>query len=142
MSSTLPAGGSGNTKSHASCCPRIFVSADGRNYVEARYADLRQPSITLWEQRAAVRAMRAHNQPRISQALIFQAIAMQRQVIERAKRDTRRVRAGKPPFGPDDSSSQQREPVIPALAKRPPASRAGELNYDKPVQAFNVEIWP
>jgi putative transposase len=42
------------------------VSADGKNYVEARYADLRRPAISLWEQRAAVKALRAQSHPRLS----------------------------------------------------------------------------
>lgn len=68
---------------HPEDLSRVFVSADGRNYVEARYADLRRPPITLWEQRAAVRALRAGNQPRVSEALLFQAIEQQRGIVER-----------------------------------------------------------
>jgi putative transposase len=40
---------------HPEDLSRVYVSADGRNYVEARYADLRRPAISLWEQRAAIR---------------------------------------------------------------------------------------
>ncbi len=63
---------------HPEDLSRVYVSADGRNYVEARYADLRRPSISLWEQRAAVRALRANHDPRLSEERIFRAIGEQR----------------------------------------------------------------
>ncbi len=36
---------------HPEDLSRVFVSADGKTHVEARFADLRRPSISLWEQR-------------------------------------------------------------------------------------------
>jgi len=77
---------------HPEDLSRLYVSADGRNYVEARYADLRRPAITLWEQRAAVRALRANHEPRVSEERIFRAIGLQREIVERARRQTARVR--------------------------------------------------
>jgi putative transposase len=125
---------------HPEDLSRIFVSADGRNYVEARCADLRRPSITLWEQRAAVKAMKANNQPRISEALLFQAIGLQRQIVERARRDTKRVRAGKAPLNANDAGAQRTR--LPGTAnQKQPAVPDAAVDYDKPVEAFNVEIW-
>ena len=125
---------------HPEDLSRIFVSADGRNYIEARCADLRRPSITLWEQRAAVKAMKANNQPRISEALLFQAVGQQRQVVERARRETKRVRAGRAPLIAKEAGAHRaRSPG--AATQRPPALQDVAVDYDKPVQAFNVEIW-
>jgi putative transposase len=126
---------------HPEDLSRIFVSADGRHYVEARYADLRRPSITLWEQRAAVKSMKANNQPRISEALLFQAIGQQRQVVERARRDTKRVKAGRPASNAAgiDFSKPARPKLAPAAKPSEPSDAA--VDYDKPVEAFNVEIW-
>ena len=126
---------------HPEDLSRIFVSADGRNYIEARCADLRRPSITLWEQRAAVRAMRSNNQPRISEALLFQAIGQQRQVVERARRDTKRVRAGKPPLNVDGVDAARRARLQGPAKVKQPAVQGAAVDYDKPVEAFNVEIW-
>jgi putative transposase len=81
---------------HPEDLSRVYVSADGKNYVEARYADLRRPAITLWEQRAAVRALRAQHQPRISEAFLFKAIEQQRRIVDRARRETKHVRAKGP----------------------------------------------
>lgn len=128
---------------HPEDLSRIFVTADGRNYVEARYADLRQPSISLWEQRAAVRAMKAHNVPQVSEALIFQAIGLQRRVIERARRDTRRVRSGMPPKRLDGSlaMSQAKSSGLPQMVSPSAAPASANVNYDVPAEPFNVEIW-
>lgn len=112
---------------HPEDLSRVYVSADGRHYVEARYADTRRPSISLWEQRAAVRALRASSQPRLSEALVFQAIGKQRQIVESARRQTRRMRAGKPPTE--------------ALAPPQPTPASPDLDYSKPAEPFRVEMW-
>ena len=126
---------------HPEDLSRIFVSADGRNYIEARCADLRRPSITLWEQRAAVKAMKANNQPRISEVLLFQAIGQQRQVVERARRDTKRVRVGKPLVSADGAGAARRASLPGPANQKQPAVQDAAVDYDKPVEAFNVEIW-
>ena len=118
---------------HPEDLSRVYVCADGKNYVEARYADLRRPAITLWEQRAAVRALRAQNQPRISEALLFMAIERQRQIVDRARRETKRAPSAAGPR----IIVEQRPPASPAPT--PPLGDA--VDYSKPVDPFPVEIW-
>ncbi len=110
---------------HPEDLSRVYVSADGRHYVEARYADLRRPSITLWEQRAAVRWLREQDHLRLSEALLFKAIEQQREIVQRATHRTRRARANKSPSNTDPSVGAE----------------SSGLNYDKKVAAFPVEIW-
>ncbi|KAA0080907.1 transposase [Paraburkholderia sp. T12-10] len=110
---------------HPEDLSRVFVSADGKHYVEARYADLCRPSITLWEQRAAVRWLREQDHPRLSEVLLFKAIEQQREIVRRAARQASHVRAGKSDNGTDTAS----------------AAAPSDLNYDKRVVAFPVEIW-
>ena len=69
---------------HPEDLSRVYVSSDGANYVEARYADLRRPSISLWEQRAAVKHLRAANERRLSEELVFRAIGQQRRIVDDA----------------------------------------------------------
>lgn len=110
---------------HPEDLSRVFVSADGKHYVEARYADLCRPSITLWEQRAAVRWLREQDYPRLSEVLLFKAIEQQREIVRRAASQASHVRAGKSDNGTDTAS----------------AAAPSDLNYDKRVVAFPVEIW-
>ena len=115
----------------------IFVSADGRNYVEARYADLRRPEISLWEQRAAVRALRAEGQPKLSEHLLFKAIEQQRRIVERARRETKAARS--------EDKSRRSRPADPEWARSSwPRAKKNEptaIDYSKSVDAFPVEIW-
>lgn len=113
---------------HPEDLSRIFVSADGRNYVEARYADLRRLPITLWEQRAAVRLLRSQGHPRLSEALLFRAIELQRSIVERARRETRRTK-----------STKMRPPPRPAQAAQ--ANDVAPVDYGRKVDAYPVEIW-
>jgi putative transposase len=116
---------------HPEDLSRIFVSADGRNYVQANYADLRRPRITLWEQRAAVRALRAAHVPRVSEEHVFRAIGSQRQIVEQAERSARRARRNSkaPPAAPS-TELQTRDSGQPT-----------EVDYSKPVTPYAVEIW-
>ena len=116
---------------HPEDLSRIFVSADGRNYVQANYADLRRPRITLWEQRAAVRALRAAHVPRVSEEHVFRAIGAQRQIVEQAERSARRARRNSkaPPAAPS-TELQTRDSGQPT-----------EVDYSKPVTPYAVEIW-
>lgn len=116
---------------HPEDLSRVYVSVDGRNYVEAYYADLRRPVITLWEQRAAIKALRSANQPRLSEELLFRAIGQQRKIVEQARKQTRSVKAGR---------SQQ----IPVPAPAPPQAAGGKspgVDYSKPAEPYKVEIW-
>ena len=122
---------------HPEDLSRVFVSADGRNYVEARYADLRRPAISLWEQRAAVRALRAQGEPKLSEHLLFKAIEQQRRIVERARRKTQHTRAtGKTP--------RTHEPESAAPSSWPAANAPAEtpsVDYGASVEPFPVEMW-
>lgn len=122
---------------HPENLSRVFVSADGRNYVEARYADLRRPAISLSEQRAAVRALRAQGEPKLSEPLLFKAIEQQRRIVEHARRETTRVRA-------KVKTPRAHKPESPAPSSWPaadPAGKAAGVDYSTSVEPFPVEIW-
>lgn len=78
---------------------RVFVCRPNGRYVEARYRQLGHPSITLWEQKAAVRRLRAQGRGEVSEQQIFEAIALQRRIEDEASRKSaaaRRSRARRP----------------------------------------------
>ncbi|MEM5312311.1 Mu transposase C-terminal domain-containing protein [Paraburkholderia sp. JHI869] len=68
---------------------RVFVSAAGKDYIEVRYADLRRPSISLFEHRRALKAIRAEGQSSISESQIFRTVEEQRRLIANAARETK-----------------------------------------------------
>ena len=118
---------------HPEDLSRVFVSANGKDYVEARYADLRRPRISLWEQREIRRVLRAQGQPNVSEALIFRTLAQQRDLIAKAQTKTRIARRRK-----DNAMS-----VMPASG-RTPASQTEEakpIDYSQPVVPFHAEVW-
>jgi putative transposase len=70
---------------------RIFVlTEDG--IIEARPADLTRPAITLWEHRAARRALREAGRRSVDEELIFRTIEAQRDLVDSAARQTKAIR--------------------------------------------------
>lgn len=70
---------------------RIFVlTEDG--IIEARPADLTRPAITLWEHRAARRALREEGRRSVDEELIFRTIKTQRDLVDNAERQTKAMR--------------------------------------------------
>ncbi|MFM0632380.1 hypothetical protein [Paraburkholderia xenovorans] len=121
---------------HPEDLSRVFVSAGKKSYIEVRYADLRRPPISLFKQRAALKAIRERGQQTISERGIFETIMEQRSVIMNATRATRKRR-------------RCRSQSIPAVgrldrqgAEQQPEQRdADQVDYDLPVTAYDVEQW-
>jgi len=70
---------------------RIFVLT-GDGIIEVRPADLTRPAITLWEHRAARRALREAGRRAVGEELIFSTILAQRDLVDSAERQTKAVR--------------------------------------------------
>lgn len=69
----------------------VFV-ATGEGYLEVRPADRTRPPITLWEQRAARRALRAEGRRALDEELIFSTVLAQRALVDEATRATKAMR--------------------------------------------------
>jgi putative transposase len=67
---------------------RIFVRRPSGRFVEARYRDLTWPAITLWEQKAAVRILKAQGRSEINEAMIFKTAVRQREIEDAAVKQT------------------------------------------------------
>lgn len=119
---------------HPEDLSRIFVSKDGKEYLEARYADVRRPPISLWEQRAALRILRAQGNPDVSERLIFAAIEKQRAIVANARRETKHARRQSDGNKRPSKGQQWSLPAQPVPA-------TSEVDYSRPVEAFPVEIW-
>ena len=120
---------------HPEDLSRVFVSADGKTYVEARFADLRRPRISLWEQRMARKELRASGFPDISEALIFKTIERQRRIVAGAASQTRKATAAS-----SSGRLQLRHTPWPGAGLAPPEP-ANAIDYTKVPQESHAEVW-
>lgn len=118
---------------------RIFVLTEER-IIEARPADLTRPAITLWEHRAARRALREAGRRSVDEELIFSTILAQREIVDSAARQTKAIRR-------HQARRAHLEPrpmidVTPASERRealPTPESTGNALKDHP--GFPVEEW-
>lgn len=120
---------------HPEDLSRVFVSVNSKDFVEARYADLRRPRISLWQQREARRILRTQGQPNISESLIFKTLDQQRALIAGAQTKTRIAKR----------RQEKTLAIFPAPERSQPATAsldtAQSIDYSKPAIPFHAEIW-
>lgn len=125
---------------HPEDLSRIFVSTNGKEYLEANFADLRRPPISLWEHRSALKFLRSEGHSVVTEAKIFAAVDAQRQIVEGAKgmkgAAAMRRRAEKRLASPELST--RIPPVLPETSTAQEVYQ-GEVDYSKPAPVFNVE---
>jgi putative transposase len=118
---------------------RIFVlTEDG--IIEARPADLTRPAITLWEHRAARRALREAGRRSVDEDLIFRTIEAQRDLVDSAARQTKAIRRHQARRAHLDP-----RPMIDVTpASEPPAALPASENKSNALKdhpGFYVEEW-
>ena len=86
---------------------RIFVRRPTGNFVEARYADVTLPAITLREATAAQKTLNAKGRREIDMRTIVQTAVAQRQLVERAARATLTARRGAVNPGEDAANKEE-----------------------------------
>ena len=109
---------------------RVFVCGPDRRYCPIPYADLALPPITLWEQRAALSALREQGDNAPTQDAIFKAVTAQRALIERATATTKAARR---------HSQRRKDAQSGAMGTTAPP--AGGVDYSQPVKPSDAEIW-
>ncbi|WP_244179579.1 Mu transposase C-terminal domain-containing protein [Paraburkholderia aspalathi] len=123
---------------HPEDLSRVFVTAGTRDYLEVQYADMRRPAISPFEQRTALKAIRSEGQQSVSEALIFRTVEEQRRLIANARRTTvsarRRSRRKYVPL------EEVLERVV-QFRSETSEHEVETVDYDAPVQAFDVEQW-
>ncbi len=73
---------------------RVFVRRMNGRWIEARYRDLRRPAISLWEYREALRQLPSPGKREVNEAIIFETIAHQREIVLKARHDRASARLG------------------------------------------------
>ena len=74
---------------------RVFVRRPSGNFVEARYADVTLPSVTLREALTARRALQAQGRREVDMRSIIHTAMAQRKLVDAATRKTKEARRGK-----------------------------------------------
>ena len=100
------------------------------NYHPIRYADLSLPPITLWEHRAAIQTLKEQGKTSLSERVIFQAVLAQRELIEKASAKTKSARR-----------LAQRQRNAQSATLDPVRQAPGTIDYSKPVEPYDAEIW-
>ena len=98
---------------------RIYVRGRDGKCIDVPDADLRHPPITLWEQKAAVAALRNDGAQRIREAEMFRKVLAQRQILEDAAAKTR-----------DARRAAERLRHSGDAGRAPPAGRKTQVNWD------------
>lgn len=120
---------------HPEDLSRVFVTIDSKTYIEVRYADVRRPTISLWEQRHARRMLRSQAQRDVSEALIFRTIEEQRAIVSKA---AGQAQAAKKNAGRRGKTTK----VVPLPPwQSPPTGPSPDVDYSKPVEPYDAEIW-
>jgi putative transposase len=73
---------------------RVFVKRPSGNFVEARYADVTMPSITLHEALTARRTLLAKGRGEVDSRAVVRTAIVQRELVHEAKRKTKAARRG------------------------------------------------
>ncbi|MFS8980950.1 Mu transposase C-terminal domain-containing protein [Cupriavidus necator] len=123
---------------HPEDLSRIFVSVDGKHFVEATFADLRRGRVSLWEQRSALRSLRTQGKEFVTEAKVFDAIDEQRRIVSRARSQT---------LGANRQGEALKELAPQILGEAPNLVLPNALvkgsepavDYNKPPSVFNVE---
>jgi putative transposase len=122
---------------HPEDLSRIYVKVARHDFIEVRYADLRRPAISLWEQRAAVKHLREQGQRTISEVMMFRTIEEQRSLVDRAQRATRSVMRRRLP----KTRGRPRSELLPARMDDKCESQTETIDYSQPISAYDVEQW-
>lgn len=72
---------------------RIWVlDPDGTSYIEVPYRTTSNPSVTMWEQRAAVQRLREEGRAQVDEAALFRMVEQMRAITDEGQRATRKAR--------------------------------------------------
>jgi len=109
---------------------KVYVTGPDKRFHPIPYADLKLPPITLWEQRAAMAKLRSDGEDAPGQAKMFEAVQMQRALVDAADAKTKAARR----------QVQRRKDAASATTGVAPPRRE-PVDYSKPVKVSDSEIW-
>ena len=110
---------------------RVYLRDLEGTYWRIPYLDLGLPPISLWELQEARRRLKDKGRLVVDEHAIFEAIREQRQIVEQARKDTRR----------NVRERRKRERSVRTTPIQNPSDTLTEDNSLAEVKPFNVEEW-
>jgi putative transposase len=110
---------------------RVYLRDLEGTYWRIPYLDLGLPPISLWELQEARRRLKDKGRLVVDEHAIFEAIREQRQIIEQARKDTRR----------NVRERRKRERLVQTTPIQNPGDTLTEDNSLAEIKPFNVEEW-
>lgn len=111
---------------------RLYVPHEN-SYLEVPYADLRLPSVSIWEAAAAARHLRETGRKTVNEKLLVEVIEAQRKLVLTALAKTKKVRL-----------RHQRSNLAKSALTEPPRpteKKSGDLDWNAKVKPYDGEIW-
>jgi putative transposase len=71
---------------------RVFIRRSNGRFVEARYRELSNPAISLWERNAAIASLNEKGRREVDERIIFSTVLEQRAIEDQALRVSARAR--------------------------------------------------
>jgi putative transposase len=109
------------------------LDPEGGAYLEVPYRTLSRPSISVWEQRAAVARLRERGRAQVNEAALFAMVEQMRAITETAAATTRKARRDR-----ERRSTTAARPRPAPATTAPPADR-GMMVAVMPFEV--IELW-
>lgn len=114
----------------------LHVQLPNGSYLKVGYADLRHPAIALWECLATLKYLRTVSRQAINEMRLFDAINVQRKILDDAKNQTRAARKS----NARKSAEARSRAIDPATNNAQQKEPAG-IDYSIDAPEYKVEIW-
>ncbi len=123
----------------------VFVEVPGGGHLRVPCADLGRPPVTLWEQRAVTRALRAEGRRTVDETAVAAAILEQRRVLAEAhgsSKAARRTLARLPPSPPEATQAEAEPAPQGAVATAVEVDNGGRVPALDEADAWRTEFLP
>ncbi|SMH28445.1 Mu transposase C-terminal domain-containing protein [Azospirillum agricola] len=121
---------------------KVFIRGVSGEYLEVPYRNLRRPAISMWEHKAANRALRRQGRAGVDEAMIFDMVLARRKLVEEASGRSRRTRLERARgAGPRSTPALPAAPTAPVIdaAYRVLPDGADDAPLELPY--YDTETW-
>ncbi|MFM2042916.1 MAG: hypothetical protein RLY86_1492 [Pseudomonadota bacterium] len=117
---------------------KLYVRGASGGYLEVPYRNLRRPAISVWEHRAAVRALRRQGRAGVDEEMIFSMVLLRRRRLEEIRGSSRKAR-----LELARSGAMPRPAMLPPPNHVPPVSGDTDRDEDRPLELpfYETEVW-